>query len=112
MRRISLSGLRVRLLPLVLLTLAPALGVPRPVKAFVGATRRLAAGDLTARTGLASGQGGIGQLAQAFDEMAEVVEQNEAERRWRSTSGRSGAAWGSYGTSPSANMRRHNHELS
>jgi transcriptional regulator with GAF, ATPase, and Fis domain len=52
------------------------------VNALVGATRRLAVGDLRARSGLASGRGELSELAQTFDEMAEALErrQIEAER--------------------------------
>lgn len=48
---------------------------------LVNATRRLSAGDLSARSGLTYGQGEVGQLAQAFDQMAEALEQHEAERK-------------------------------
>lgn len=46
--------------------------VIRPVRALVRATRRLAAGDLTARTGLTYGFGAgeISELARSFDDMA------------------------------------------
>ncbi len=46
--------------------------VLRPVRALVRATRRLAAGDLTARTGLTYGFGAgeLSELARAFDDMA------------------------------------------
>lgn len=46
----------------------------RPVNAVVAAARRLTAGDLTARTGLAQ-SGELGQLMRAFDEMAGSLEQ-------------------------------------
>ncbi len=54
--------------------------VVRPVRRLVEATRRLAAGDLTARVGVASA-GELGQLAGAFDEMAEALRAREAEIR-------------------------------
>jgi signal transduction histidine kinase len=54
--------------------------VVRPVTALLGATRRLAAGDLGVRSGLRPGQGGeLGQLATAFDEMAASLERSLAE---------------------------------
>lgn len=52
----------------------------RKVRALVGATRRVATGDLKARTGAAYNQGELGELARAFDEMAESMEQRVAER--------------------------------
>jgi signal transduction histidine kinase len=99
------STLRARLLLVVLLALAPAIGIViysdieglgvgvdlialasafalvvawlggdlfivRRTRALVAATRRLAGGDLGARTGVPYGRGEIGQLARAFDEMA------------------------------------------
>jgi signal transduction histidine kinase len=51
----------------------------RPIKGLVRATGQLAAGDLSARTGLAYDHGEIGQLAQAFDDMAHTLEQRQAE---------------------------------
>jgi len=48
--------------------------VVRPVQGLVKATRGLAAGDLTVRTSLPYEQGELGQLARAFDEMAESLE--------------------------------------
>jgi len=53
----------------------------RRVDALMRATKRLAAGDLSARTGLPYGQGELSQLARAFDQMAESLEQRAAERR-------------------------------
>ncbi|HXH09923.1 MAG TPA: sensor histidine kinase [Alphaproteobacteria bacterium] len=52
----------------------------RRVQALVQATRRLSAGDLGSRTGLPHGAGELGQLAAAFDEMAEALERHEAQR--------------------------------
>jgi PAS domain S-box-containing protein len=52
----------------------------RRMRTLLGATRRLAAGHLEARTELRHDQGEIGQLAQAFDRMAEALEGREAER--------------------------------
>jgi signal transduction histidine kinase len=46
----------------------------RPVDRMVSATRGLAAGDLSVRTGLPHEQGELSQLARAFDEMAESLE--------------------------------------
>jgi len=70
----------------LLVTAAAALGaelfVFRQVKSLVGATRRLAAGDLTARSGLPYGRDELGQLGRSFDDMATAlqVRQAQAER--------------------------------
>jgi signal transduction histidine kinase len=53
----------------------------RQVNALLQATKRLSGGDLSARTALPPGQGELGQLARAFDQMAEALEQREAERK-------------------------------
>jgi PAS domain S-box-containing protein len=50
-----------------------------PVNALVGATRRLAEGDLSARTGIVQSKGELNQLANTFDEMAESVERQRTE---------------------------------
>jgi PAS domain S-box-containing protein len=52
----------------------------RRLAALVGATRRLQAGDLASRAGSAHGSGEIGELARAFDEMAQSLERRESER--------------------------------
>jgi signal transduction histidine kinase len=53
----------------------------RRVNALVSATERLAAGDLSARTGLLYRKGELGQLAQSFDAMGEALQTREAELR-------------------------------
>ena len=53
--------------------------IVRRVQALVEATRRLSAGDLGTRTGLPHGPGELGQLARAFDGMAESLQ--AADRR-------------------------------
>ena len=55
---------------LVVAWLSGDLFIVRRTRALVDATRRLAAGDLSARTEVPYGRGEIGQLARAFDEMA------------------------------------------
>ena len=55
--------------------------IVRPVGALVDATKRLAGGDLTARSGLVSKEGEIGELSRAFDEMAERLERGYHESR-------------------------------
>jgi signal transduction histidine kinase/HAMP domain-containing protein len=47
--------------------------VVRPVDGLVTAARRVADGDLTARTGLSHDRGELGALARAFDDMATAV---------------------------------------
>jgi signal transduction histidine kinase len=61
---------------------AADLFVVRRVRAIVNATRRVAEGDLAARTGPPYARGELGQLARAFDEMALALQdrQGEAER--------------------------------
>jgi len=51
--------------------------VLRDVNAILGATRRLGAGDLTARTGVARKQGELALLAQSFDTMASQLERRQ-----------------------------------
>jgi PAS domain S-box-containing protein len=53
----------------------------KQVNALIGATRRLASGDLTARSDLSYDRGELGDLARAFDEMAEKLEWREAQLR-------------------------------
>jgi PAS domain S-box-containing protein len=67
----SLSSLHRRFLLLIL----------RRVNAFLRVTKRFAPGDFSARTGVAYGEGELGQLGQAFDEMAESFEKKEAGRK-------------------------------
>ncbi len=52
----------------------------RRINVLLAATRRLAAGDLSARTGIPYGAGELSQLARAFDQMAESLAQHTAER--------------------------------
>jgi signal transduction histidine kinase len=67
----NLAGLGlVALLTLAVAWFGSDLAVLRPMRVLVKTVGRLAAGDLTARTGLASQTGEVGQLAQAFDDMA------------------------------------------
>jgi diguanylate cyclase (GGDEF)-like protein/PAS domain S-box-containing protein len=51
----------------------------RKIRALVGASRRLAQGDLSARSGLAHGHDEIGELAHAFDETATALSIRGAE---------------------------------
>jgi signal transduction histidine kinase len=54
--------------------------VVKPIKTLVRASARLAAGDMSARTGLKHGHDELGQLTLAFDQMAEALEHREMER--------------------------------
>lgn len=54
----------------------------RPVSTLVDAANRLSNGDMKTRTGLKTGTGELDQLARAFDEMAEALEQ-QAVRLYR-----------------------------
>lgn len=104
------SSLRIRLVGTVFLAIAPALAlmyffhleewagflvgllalaaawiggerfILRQVRALYNATRRLAAGDLSSRTGLGNAKGELGQLAHTFDTMAESLQQRARER--------------------------------
>jgi signal transduction histidine kinase len=55
--------------------------IVRRTRALVAATRRLATGDLSARTGVPYGRGEIGQLARAFDEMAAGLQVRDVSAR-------------------------------
>jgi PAS domain S-box-containing protein len=53
--------------------------VLQPIQALVQATKRLAVGDLSARAAVRGRRGELGQLAGAFDEMAEALEKRRTE---------------------------------
>lgn len=53
----------------------------KQINALISATRRLAGGDLTARSALSYDRGELGDLARAFDDMAEKLEWREAQLR-------------------------------
>ncbi|MBW2057104.1 MAG: HAMP domain-containing protein [Deltaproteobacteria bacterium] len=53
----------------------------RRLRTLVDATRKLAAGHLDARSGVAHGRGELNQLALAFDEMASALQKREVEGR-------------------------------
>jgi signal transduction histidine kinase len=55
--------------------------VLRRVKALVNATKRLAAGDLAARTGVRYGRGELDHLARTFDEMATELQRRHVQLR-------------------------------
>lgn len=71
----------VVLLVLAVTWIASDVFVLRHVNTLLGATQRLAVGDLSARTGLPTrGQGELGQLAHAFDEMAGSLQKADKEK--------------------------------
>jgi PAS domain S-box-containing protein len=53
----------------------------RPVRTLVKSSARLAAGEFSARTGLAHRGDELGQLTRAFDQMAQALEHREVERQ-------------------------------
>ncbi len=53
--------------------------IVRPIGILVGASKRLAAGDLIARSGLVANKGEFGELGRTFDEMAEEIQRREGE---------------------------------
>lgn len=81
MRRDLLALGVLALLALVAAVAVADLSILRWVAALVAAARRLADGDLSARTGLRYNKGGeLGQLARVLDETAAALEQRIAER--------------------------------
>ena len=78
-RNLILLGI-VSLLAMLAAWFGSDLFIVRQVKALAGASRRLAAGEMSARTGLQYESGELGQLAKIFDEMAIALEQRQAER--------------------------------
>jgi len=78
----SLIGLGVvSMVVLVATRLFASLAILRPVNVLVDATRRLASGDLSVRTGPPYQHGELGSLARAFDDMATALDQQSAELR-------------------------------
>jgi len=54
--------------------------IVRQIQTLVGATKRVAAGELGVRTGLPPGQGELSQLASAFDQMAASLDRAHEQR--------------------------------
>lgn len=80
MRNLLALGLVV-VLSLAAAWLFGSLLIMRGIKTLVATTEKLAAGDLSVRTGWGPGAGEIHQLALAFDEMVVALEQRENQRR-------------------------------
>ena len=79
LRNLALIGGTTVLALMAALILGEA-SIIRQTRRLLGATQRLAAGNLDARTDIPYDQGEIGQLAQSFDQMAVSLEQREIER--------------------------------
>jgi diguanylate cyclase (GGDEF)-like protein/PAS domain S-box-containing protein len=78
--QVTLIGLGIAaLLALVAAWWGGASFLLRRVQALVGATQRVAQGDLTARSGLRYGPGELSQLARAFDDMAAALQRRSGE---------------------------------
>jgi PAS domain S-box-containing protein len=81
-RESLLLEIAVAMVALVLAWTGASLFVLRPANALLTMTRRLAAGELNARTGVVHGSGELHQVSRAFDDMAQALEARarEAER--------------------------------
>ena len=79
-RNMALFGI-VALVAMLAAWFGSDLFIMRKVKAMAQTSKQLAAGEMSARTGLDYGNGELGQLAKSFDEMATALEQRQAERR-------------------------------
>jgi signal transduction histidine kinase/ActR/RegA family two-component response regulator/HAMP domain-containing protein len=79
-KRLPWTGFAIGLLGLVAAWLGGERFVFRQLRSLVAAVQRLAAGELSARTGLAGEPGEIGQLARTFDDMAATLQQRVTER--------------------------------
>ncbi len=80
--RRNLIGLGlVGVLVLIAAWVGSDLFILRRVRALVSATNRLAAGELSARTGLPYGIGELSQLSRAFDKMADTLQRRQAEAK-------------------------------
>jgi signal transduction histidine kinase len=77
-RNLVLLGLSA-FLSLALAWLLSEFTILRRLNRLVADAERLGTGDLSSRTGLSHSQGELGQLAQAFDSMAESLEKREQE---------------------------------
>ena len=71
----------ITLVELVVVWLGAEAFLIRPINTLLRTTRRLAAGDLTARTGSMGGARELGQLATAFDRMAANLDQHFRQRQ-------------------------------
>jgi PAS domain S-box-containing protein len=81
LRRDLVALAAVTLIALVAAWTGSSLFVLRRIRPILEATRKIASGDLSARTGMPRGATELQQLAQSFDQMAESLQQKEAERQ-------------------------------
>ncbi len=65
---------------LVIVWMMPLLFIS-PLRDLLAAVQRVQAGDLSARVAAVHGLGEVTELAQAFDRMADTLQQRESERR-------------------------------
>jgi len=79
-RNLFLLGL-VAALALIAAWFVGGFSVVQPVNRLLDVTNQLAKGDLNVRSGPSYAGGEIGQLACAFDQMAEALQRREAERK-------------------------------
>jgi signal transduction histidine kinase len=73
-------GFACGLLPLAAAWIGGEMFILRQVRALLGAVKGLTGGDLSSRTGLAAERTELGDLARSFDRMAETLEQQVHER--------------------------------
>lgn len=71
----------VTILALVAAWFGSGMFVLRRIRPLLDATKKIASGDLSTRTGLPRGDTEVQQLAQSFDAMAESLQRKEAERQ-------------------------------
>ncbi len=80
LRNLAILGITV-LLAMSLAWLFGNLVLIKPINRLVGATQRFGMGELEVRTGLPHGRDELGRLAQAFDDMASLLETRNIERK-------------------------------
>ncbi|MGE5816630.1 MAG: histidine kinase, partial [Deltaproteobacteria bacterium] len=71
----------VELLAIAVAWFGGNLSIVSPVRSLAGATERLAAGNLSVRTGPPYQHGELGELQQSFDKMAEALQARQAEAK-------------------------------
>jgi PAS domain S-box-containing protein len=80
LRNLAILGITV-LLAMFLAWVFGNLVLIKPINRLVAATQRFGMGELEARTGLPHGPDELGRLAQAFDDMASLLETRDIERK-------------------------------
>jgi two-component system sensor histidine kinase BaeS len=79
--RTVLAGAGIATLAALVAAVVVSRRVTRPVLALTDAARRLEAGDRAARAGMAAAPGELGELADAFDQMADSLRREDDLRR-------------------------------